>query len=972
MCGPEGAAEAGTAEIEREERAPGVTKFPHPADTEERAVQYLRAGDPDQALLLLQFLDETETKDNLRRFLRAWALALQAQTHCSLLHALEALSVLESGSELAPPVDDLRARTLQQQLYHLVGLDKSFGVERSYRVREDFSSLRERFLAQTATADEVRRFASQAPWFVRQIAERDLLAELASELDRMGSAPGDPNDGVGRATEFLQIVAEELEPRDRVLRESLGSLLRIWRLEPDRLPAAASALHNFSLGARAYDQQDFDRAAALLATAAPVLADASMPLELWARFYMAIGRFYEDAEDGLRLFEEIRGLAQERGYPALAGRASWLAGSGHLISNRFDKALEYQRQAHQLLDRAGGSDASAFILVLLAEAESRRGNHLAAWKHRLGAFREVPNHEGLRRQIAMYWEAATALDRAERYDLSGPLHEQALFLSRRWRSPLGMSVSLHSHAMWLLAQGQADEALVELQEAADWIDRMQEGSLKEERIRSQAGYIGIAVAALQPKRGVELLDDAIRSHIAAGRILDVLETLPHHTEALRLLERWDEAESQLRHGLELFEDAYVSAEDSQTRADLLFQARRVGGSLVGLLFDQNRFREARDTAESLKRQRYENLGTSPTGIGPVDALHRQEVAWLSSFSTTETTYWWVSNGSELISATRHSTGTLNHRIEAFRAQIRHGAPRREIDTVLEQLFEMLAEPLGLDRVGRIHFVPDQDTLLVPLSALRNPKTSKYLIETAEISVVAGFLPPPRRDPRRSANAPALVVAVSGADSEHGLPALPETEAEARLVAELLGERSSVVSGLSIEGADLLRRLELGPDIFHFAGHAVQNRDRPHESFFSLGTSGEILGLRRLRDVRLESTRLAVLSSCTSLDAWGERKDASFGLAGALVAAGVHSVVASVGPVQDDATGEFLSSFYRAYGGERPRSRTAPAFRSAILELIQRDDPVASPATWAFWNVLEALPDGAPDEASRNFHDLGRL
>ncbi len=181
----------------------------------------------------------------------------------------------------------------------------------------------------------------------------------------------------------------------------------------------------------------------------------------------------------------------------------------------------------------------------------------------------------------------------------------------------------------------------------------------------------------------------------------------------------------------------------------------------------------------------------------------------------------------------------------------------------------------------------------------------------------------------------LVPIRSGAD--HELLKLPFTGLEARRVVEELGVAQSTLL-LGEQATESAVRAELPRHrVLHFATHGVlaDEGDPLGAGLLLSPEAGGQPGLLTARDVyglRLPA-RLAVLSACDT--ATGKLRFVSGGvtsLAGAFRYAGVPNVVASLWPVDDEATAAFMGHFYQS-DLRRPGDEAAAlrAARSAVRQ-----------------------------------------
>jgi CHAT domain-containing protein/Flp pilus assembly protein TadD len=182
------------------------------------------------------------------------------------------------------------------------------------------------------------------------------------------------------------------------------------------------------------------------------------------------------------------------------------------------------------------------------------------------------------------------------------------------------------------------------------------------------------------------------------------------------------------------------------------------------------------------------------------------------------------------------------------------------------------------------------------------------------------------------------------------PDLPYARKEALAIAALL-PKEQVWSAV---GASASRAAVMSADwrrftTIHFAAHAVVDRNRPALSGIVLsppasgGTAQD--GVLRLNDIYgLDMpARLVVLSGCETAAGRGLDSEGVFSLARAFFYAGSTRVLASLWPVDDRATAEFMRAFYQSLLVEH--STAASALRVAQRRL-SADDRWASPYYWA--------------------------
>jgi CHAT domain-containing protein len=161
---------------------------------------------------------------------------------------------------------------------------------------------------------------------------------------------------------------------------------------------------------------------------------------------------------------------------------------------------------------------------------------------------------------------------------------------------------------------------------------------------------------------------------------------------------------------------------------------------------------------------------------------------------------------------------------------------------------------------------------------------------------------------------------------HGAAELPQVELEVRAVCAAHGQRARALLG---EDASLhgLRAAAADARVLHLACHAHFRSDNP--AFSALYLVDGPLALHELAQWRL-TTDLAVLSACETGRGQLAAGDEVLGLTRTLRRAGVREVLASLWPVQDEATAELMAGLHRALaGGLPPAAALQQAQRAAI-------------------------------------------
>jgi CHAT domain-containing protein len=147
-----------------------------------------------------------------------------------------------------------------------------------------------------------------------------------------------------------------------------------------------------------------------------------------------------------------------------------------------------------------------------------------------------------------------------------------------------------------------------------------------------------------------------------------------------------------------------------------------------------------------------------------------------------------------------------------------------------------------------------------------------------------------------------------------------------------------------------------PAVLHFATHFLPSAGPTPQALLALslgrGGSPEVLGPAEISRWR-QDLGVVVLSGCGSARARILPAEGLMGMTRAWLAAGAHSVIASLWSTADD-NGDLFVPFYGRLAGLKTEPRTgtaAEALRRAQLEMLHSDSWHARPAYWATYFVV---------------------
>jgi CHAT domain-containing protein len=261
--------------------------------------------------------------------------------------------------------------------------------------------------------------------------------------------------------------------------------------------------------------------------------------------------------------------------------------------------------------------------------------------------------------------------------------------------------------------------------------------------------------------------------------------------------------------------------------------------------------------------------------------------------------------------------------------------RRLYASLIQPLEPLLAEI----RAETIVFIPDGPLRGVPVAALHDGKG--FLVERFAFATAPGLT---LVEPQSLGEKKELQVMLSGiTESVQNFPPLP-------FVGDELTELQAIFAGQSVmvdrefRVASFEQRLRATPySIVHIASHGQFEGD-PKKSFL-LAYDGRLSmdgleGVMKLARFRDDPVELLTLSACRT--AAGDDR-AALGIAGVAVKAGARSALATLWYVNDQASSQLVTDFYRQL--RQPGASKAKALAAAQRAVIA-DERFRHPGYWA--------------------------
>ncbi len=282
-------------------------------------------------------------------------------------------------------------------------------------------------------------------------------------------------------------------------------------------------------------------------------------------------------------------------------------------------------------------------------------------------------------------------------------------------------------------------------------------------------------------------------------------------------------------------------------------------------------------------------------------------------------------------------------VHAFRRQLERRTTRQYLghaQTLYDWLIRPLEPALAAAAPEVLVFVPDAALRTIPLGALRDRASGRFLIESYPLALAPGLT---LIEPRPIERGSVRLLAAGITESVQGFPALANVGPELAAVGQTFPGQTLLNGEFAIGRFE--SEIAARPfGIVHIASHGEFSANSS-ESFLlawdgkiSMDRLAQVVAATQFRtDQPLE---LLTLSACQT--ATGDDR-AGLGLAGVALRAGARSALATLWSVNDEASADLVTEFYAQLA--QPELSRAEALQRAQLKLLATPD-YRHPAYWA--------------------------
>lgn len=775
-----------------------------------------------------------------------------------------------------------------------------------------------------------------------------------------------------------------------------AEIARFYGLSPPgRLTVLSRARGHVRRGFEWCQQAKFGDAAGEFEKARAAFDGAGAEPEVYFSDYW-IGYSYQQraqSVEGLSVLRNLIQVCKQKGYKWLLAQALNTSSNIQTALKNYSEAIAETDQSLALSEQIGDNYTVQKNLAQQADKYRILGDHHQMLKY-LGRCLEQSKAAwpGARQMWRNYDTAANAFLALGLYPAAFAYNKESLRLGLTEEDPSMIYVSL-THLGVVTSQLRNQEEGIELARQALAIGQKLSGTPEGQRMTAycalQLGHLYRQVG--DPVRALESYEQAIG--IYDGLKFQIFSYDAHKGKLLCHIALGDDEASlrELRTALELVEanrktileeqvkNQYFDAEQSFYDLAVDFAYARLGERQRA--FDYSEASRARSLLDLIRRSRTRaSVNLEPAEVHSIsEPLTLQQIRERMPEQTQILQYavlehkiliWFVSRGDFDVKEINVAPGELDKLVRRYRQLISNppGDNDGEMRDLAIRLYDILLKPVehSLDVNKAVCVVPDKFLNQLPFGALISPTSGNYFIVDYAVlfspsSSVFTVSSEASVEKAESSDEKLLSVGNSSFDRRAfpRLPELPSAEREAVKIIEFYDGAKPPLVGPAASKERIMRDLP-DVDVANLALHYVVDEDYPMNSRFLLangggagraaGSEGSDLQIYDLYRMNLKRLRLAVLSACQTGVERFYKGEGMIGMSRAFIASGVPTVVASLWPVESDATAELMISFHEHR--KRGNNATVEALRRAQLGMVAGDvQRYRHPYYWAPFVVI---------------------
>jgi CHAT domain-containing protein len=707
-------------------------------------------------------------------------------------------------------------------------------------------------------------------------------------------------------------------------------------------------------GVTAYAKNDYATARRLFADALSRFSRAGSDYAGLAEVQLATIAFQErDLEAADRMLTAVERRRYAAPASAVRGRALWMHGLVYVKQWRTGEALAALRDAATIFEQTGQREHSVGVYHQLADTYRTLGEPQSTWEF---VGRSLAAQASIRqpvRRYLTYYNATLFTASQDLLEMALRTQSAAVREANRSGNEVAVVESLLQRAALHVRRRDLAAARADIDGATTRIAALPEGPLKE----YQRAELAVLVAETEPGTAASgtALERAMQFFERAepGRVPSLWLALGKGQLAAGATDR---AMSTFRTGIDRLETRQARVVDDALKISYFDDSWELFEQVLDIQVRRQQYDDAFATAER-SRSRLLRLSVAakphevPQAIADVSRALPERTALVYYATLPERiVIWGISNRGATAIETEIKRTDLGRLLSQHQSALLDGRP----SSVNDALYDALITPVNslLAETSTVVFAPDGLLQQLSFATLRQPQTGRYLVEDFDVLLAPSASSLTRSFAQNSDNASpwsALVMGNPSTVAEN----LPGSEREAKAIA-LLYTGASLLTGANATKDQFVNRAP-DADVVHFAGHGYANAEYPLLSrlaFSDVDGNEQSLFAHEISRLPFRTTRLVVLSACSTASGAVSRGEGVVGVARPFLGAGVPQVIASLWDVDDHATERLFVAFHRDLAKTRD---PVGALRRAQVEMLRSSDPaLRTPSAWGAFVVFGTL------------------
>jgi CHAT domain-containing protein len=650
------------------------------------------------------------------------------------------------------------------------------------------------------------------------------------------------------------------------------------------------------------------------------------------------------------------GTAASR-YPTVMAQLQWVTSLVEFSRGHSNEAMAACGSAAALFASSHERENQAAMEALIAASYRSIGQDSQADSHQQRALELLAAVGESRRSHAICTDAGIGASK-HGFPRTALLYQtEVVAVARAAADPVSVCDALVGHASYAAEAGDRSIATDDLEVAAQELSLIKDKAMHDRLRGNLLAAEAVVWRTFAPDRAAPAARAAIAEMTRLGHRPHVVQLELEAGRAFAKMNRDDEALASWREGIAECERRRAGLPSNEYRQSYFEQCRALFDESVDILARHERFGDAYHLAEESRARGLLDAIAPTSAITPVPERVPEGLTVVKYAMLPGSVVIWVIDSSGVTGQTRAvKREDLRQAIDRLAAS----KTTTEFHAQSALLYDVLLGPIASRLAKRVIFIPDGDLYRVPFAALRD-NSGQFLVQNHVVSVAPSvtILMHPSEVRPHVDKVRTLLIDAGSVENDNSLATLAGASREISAIRPLYPD-AVMIRGSSCTKANIERALRSAEEA-HFAGHALPGGESIEPTLVlhpSAGNTG-LLYARDIAAMPLRTLRLVILGACGT--AGGHiGSEGPLSIARAFLAAGATRAVATLWPIDDDASVPLLVSFHRSLKGGFD---AASALQETQIRAIHAS---VSAHDWAAFEVLETEADVRLETSMRRY------